>query len=74
MFVGKQVGTSYWEEKFQSEGYVRCHGSFALTSRWSVDVWALSPSICMDPDLKDALRHSGGSVYEINEYYVPTAE
>lgn len=73
MFVGKYVGTTYWEHQFEERGYVKCKGSFILTSKWSIDVWALNPSICMDPLLKDTLRHSKGSIYEINENYAPPA-
>lgn len=71
MFVGKYYGNTYWDQSLKTEGYIQCNGSFALTGKWAIDVWAQSSAICIDPNLKDALRHSKGSVYEINDYYSP---
>lgn len=72
MFSGKYIGNTFWSAKFEESGYVRCDDSFALTSKWSATVWALTPSICMDPTLKDTLRYSDSSIYHINENYSPS--
>lgn len=71
MFAGKYVGNKLWSSELINEGYVHCDDSFVLTGTWATDVWALSPTICMDPELKAALRQPNGSVYNINSYYSP---
>lgn len=69
LFVGRYAGNTLWAENFQLSGYSQCQDEFLLTGKWAVRVWASSPLICMDGELKNRLRSQTHTIYDINHYY-----
>lgn len=66
LFAGRYAGNALWAQHFQDHGYTQCQGSFVLTGKWAVRVWASSPSLCSDEELKEKLRSPGYSIADIN--------
>lgn len=71
IFLGRFAANSYWESQFVSHGYNHCQRDFVMTGRWATRVWASSPSICEDSELKTLLRSTDVPLFEINDFYSP---
>lgn len=69
LFIGRYVGNVQWAESFETRGYTVCQGEFVLTGKWAIRVWASTPLICLDDDLKNKLRDPAYNVFDINYYY-----
>lgn len=74
LFAGHHLGNSLWANSFEAKGYTRCQEDFVLTGKWATSVWAKTPRICLDVNLRNKLRDPAFPVFDINDHYHAASE